>query len=278
MSMNFVIPNRHGDMLYGNLHVPEGAEQAPLCIIAHGFKGFKDWGMFPWMADTLMGQGIACIRFNFSLNGIGEARMTEFTALERFERNSISREIDDLHDIVDAVLHKRIASVGVDAGRLCVLGHSLGGGVAIVAAAEDERIRAVLSWAGVAKFDRWGPKFKKEWRKRGRMDILNARTGQLMPMGIGMLDDLEANPRRFDIPAAAAGLRRPLLLLHGEQDVSVPIDEARQVYAAADAEHTLLYTISATDHTFGSVHPFAGCTPALDEALLVSANWILDHV
>ena len=68
----FVHTNRYGDPLRGNVHLPEGDAPSPVLVICHGFKGFKDWGMFPFAADVLASRGISVLRFNFSLNGIGE--------------------------------------------------------------------------------------------------------------------------------------------------------------------------------------------------------------
>jgi uncharacterized protein len=272
-STDFNITNRHGDVIRGNIHSADANGHAPLAIICHGFKGFKDWGMFPHAADVLASRGITAIRFNFSLNGVGEDPLN-FTMLDRFERNTVSREIDDLGDLIDAVTTGDLAVPGTDCGKLAVIGHSLGAGVCIVKTLEDVRIRAAVSWAGVASFDRWGPKFKKQWREQGRMEILNQRTNQLMPMGIAMLNDLEENETRFDVCGAARELRRPLLLLHGEQDVSVPIEEGQRIREAADPSLTTMHSIPNADHTFGAVHPFAGSTPALEQLLELTSGWL----
>ena len=41
-------------------------------VVCHGFKGFKDWGFFPYLADCLAaGTGAMVISFNFSGSGIG---------------------------------------------------------------------------------------------------------------------------------------------------------------------------------------------------------------
>jgi uncharacterized protein len=274
INTEFAVTNRHGDVIRGNIHTAAVGESAPLLIICHGFKGFKDWGMFPFAAETLASRGISVLRFNFSLNGIDDDPLN-FTALDRFERNTATRELDDLDDVINAVQAGMLAVERTDHKKLVVLGHSLGGGISIVKTAEDQRIRAAVTWAGVSTFDRWGPKIKKQWRELGRMEILNARTNQLMPMDVSMLDDLEANSKRLDIVAAAARIRCPLLILHGDQDVSVPLEEGLRIFAAATADHKTMHVIPNTDHTFGAVHPFAGSTPALDSVLDLTATWVL---
>ncbi|MBR9974941.1 MAG: alpha/beta fold hydrolase [Bacteroidetes bacterium] len=269
MNTAFRIVNRHRDAIRCNLHLPPETAGAPIVLLCHGFKGFKDWGLFPYAAEHFALKGFVAIRFDFSLNGVEEVD-GEFTALERFARNTVGRELDDLDDLVNAVMEGDVVPDDCDRGRIMLVGHSLGGGVAIVHAAEDPRIAAVATWAGVADFMRWGKKTRAAWRKTGRLEIENTRTGQKMPMDVVMLDDLEANVARYDILAAAARLARPLLVLHGEQDVSVPLDEGRRIIAAADSSLSRMHVLPNTDHTFGARHPFEGSTTALKTVLTES--------
>ncbi|MBE0644574.1 MAG: dienelactone hydrolase family protein [Bacteroidetes bacterium] len=275
MSTSFHIVNRHRDLIRGDIHLPAEIENAPVVIICHGFKGFKDWGGFPYAAEHFALKGFVALRFNFSLNGIEDSFM-DFTALDRFAHNTISRELDDLGDLVDAITAGGLLSESCDTSQIGLVGHSLGGGIAIVYASEDERIGAVASWAGVADFMRWGKKTRAMWRKTGRLEIENARTGQMMPMDAGMLDDLESHITRFDIPAAAARMKQPLLILHGEQDVSVSIEEGRRIAVAADDSRSRFYPIPNTDHTFGIKHPFEGATPAFKTVLKQSVRAFRD--
>ncbi|MCB2204111.1 alpha/beta fold hydrolase [bacterium] len=269
----FIILNRHSDRIFGDVHLPEKAEGSPVVIICHGFKGFKGWGGFPWAAEHFALKGLTAVRFNFSLNGV-EEEFGQFTALDRFARNTISRELDDLADVVAGIREGKLIDAEIDRSRIAVIGHSLGGGVAIVHAAEDRNTRAVVSWAGVSNFDRWGKKTKEQWRREGKMEIQNARTGQMMPMDVVMLDDLDANQTRFDIPAAAARLESPLLVLHGQQDVSVPIEEGRRNAQAATHPQSRIIEIPNTDHTFGVKHPFEGPTASFRDVVEKTSSWL----
>ena len=275
MHTPFILLNRHSDRIFGDIHLPSHPDGAPVLLICHGFKGFKGWGGFPWAAEHFALKGFAAVRFNFSLNGV-EEEFGQFTALDRFARNTISRELDDLADVVDAISEGRLIEAPVDRSRIAVIGHSLGGGVAIVYASEDTRVSVAVTWAGVADFDRWGEKTKDLWRREGRMEIENARTGQMMPMDVVMLDDLEAHASRFDIPAAAARLSKPLLVLHGEQDVSVPIAEGRRNASASTHPRSSFVSIPNTDHTFGVRHPFEGPTPAFRTVVEKTSQWLWD--
>ncbi len=266
MSTPFHIVNRHRDLIRGDIHLPIEPDRAPVVIICHGFKGFKDWGGFPYAAEYFALKGFAAIRFNFSLNGVEDSFM-DFTALDRFARNTISRELDDLRDLVDAIVAGDLLPEECDTSRIALVGHSLGGGVVIVHASEDERIGSVASWAGVADFIRWGKKTCALWKETGRLEIQNARTGQLMPMDVSMLEDLEQNSARVDIPAAAARMKQQLLVVHGEQDVSVSLDEGKRIAASGDPSRTKLSVIPNADHTFGVKHPFEGATSQFKSVL-----------
>jgi dienelactone hydrolase len=271
----FTLPNRHGDLIRGDVHLPANTADAPIVVICHGFKGFKDWGMFPSVARYFAANGWVAIRFNFSLNGV-EEDVLDFTALENFARNTRSRELDDLDDILAATAAGMIVPTDSRGDAIALLGHSMGGGTVVVKASEDSRVQAVCAWGGVSHFDRWGPKIRRMWREQGVFEIRNARTGQMMPMYTDVLDDLEENAGRLDIIAAASRLRVPLLLVHGAQDVSVPLDEAKAVHAAAPASE--LYIVEGASHTFNSVHPFQGITPALQEAMKMSERWLSERL
>ena len=273
----FELPNTHGAPLRGDVFEPEtGLGPFPVVVVCHGFKGFKNWGFFPELGRRLAAAGFVAVTFNFSGSGIG-ADLENFTELDRFASDTLSKQIADLGNILDALTARRIGSERGDLHRLAVLGHSRGGAVAIVRAREDARVRAVVTWAGVSSVWRYTQRELAEWRRRGSLDFLNTRTQQLMRIDSTLLDDLEANRDRFDIPHAVAALDVPLLVIHGEQDVSVPVREAETLAAAAPGRCTLRI-IPATGHTFDAVHPWAGSAPGLDAAIAATIEWLQGHL
>lgn len=253
---------RAGDVIRGDVRIPEGPPPCSAIVVVHGFKGFKDWGFFPHTCDRLAAAGHAVVSFNMSHSGIGSSPL-DFTELDQFGRNTLSLELDDVRAVVEEVftgelLPRRPRSVAV-------LGHSRGGGQTVLAAAEDGRIAAIATWAAVSHFDRWTDETKGEWRDAGRIWVTNARTGQQMPLDVGLLEDFEAHSERLDILAAARCVSAPWLIVHGRNDLTVGMAEAHELAEVAQKGRLIL--VDGAGHTFEARHPFEESRPQLDRAL-----------
>ncbi len=262
-----------GDLIRGDVRMPEGPPPRSAIVVVHGFKGFKDWGFFPFTCDRLAAAGHAVVSFNMSHNGVGKLPL-EFTELERFGANTLSLELDEVLLIVDEVIAGDL--IPNRPRRVGIFGHSRGGGQAILAAGEDDRIEAIATWAAVSHFDRWTQETRDEWRAVGRIWIMNERTGQQMPLDVGLLEDFEANRERLDIPSAAAQLEMPWLIVHGRDDRTVPAEEGRALAAAG--RHGRLVLVGGAGHTFEARHPFEESTSQLDEALDATVSHFARHL
>lgn len=269
---DFELYNKDGDPIRGDVWGGAEARGKAAIVICHGFKGFKNWGFFPYTAERLAeGAGYPVVQFNFSGCGIGPD-LENFTELDKFERNTFSKELDDLKVVLDAAEAGELPGL-LPRARLGLLGHSRGGISTIVAAGEDPRVVALVTWNAIARVDRWSEDQKEEWRRTGRMEILNTRTGQTMPVGVALLEDAERNAEHLDLERAAARLEVPYLIIHGEDDESVSIADGERLAAAAPAEITRFERIKGGSHTFGAVHPFAGTTEQLERAIDLSVGW-----
>lgn len=273
----FVIETPSGHRIDGLVDLPDRPGERPTVVVAHGFKGFMEWGFFPHLAELLARRGFVVVRFNFSGSGQrpGEDRVSD---VEAFRHNSFSREQEDLRTVLEA-LDDEIAPGRVDLDRQGLLGHSRGGGAAVLAAGHPDlrdRFSALVTWAAVSTFDRVSPEDTERWRAEGELTVVNSRTGQELPMGLELLEDLEAHRDELDIPAAAARVAAPWLIVHGDADESVPCAESHQLEEAAESERARTVerqVIPGAGHTFGAVHPFAGPTPHLVQALNATQAW-----
>lgn len=258
----FTIPSAEGLAIDGNLDVPEGARS--LVVIVHGFKGFKDWGFFPWLAERLRGERSAVCRFNMSRSGIGD-RPESFDRLNLFADDTYTTQIDDLQRVV------RHCQARLDLPTFLV-GHSRGGGVALLAAPGVDHLGGVVTWSAIARADRWDEPAKAQWRRDGGMDIVNARTREVMRMSPRILDDYEAHREELDIPAAVSRLRQPILLLHGGRDESVPVEESLELARAGRDVSRVV--IANAGHTYNAIHPLIHEPAELRLAATLTARFI----
>ncbi|HYH45446.1 MAG TPA: prolyl oligopeptidase family serine peptidase, partial [Thermoanaerobaculia bacterium] len=155
--MSTTVPFTLGS-LHGLIDLPDEPGERPAVVVCHGFKGFLDWGFFPYLAALLADRGFVVIRFNLSGAGMlpGDDLVTEPDA---FRANTHGRELADLLAVM-AATGETLAPGRVDRTRLGLFGHSRGGGNAVLAAAR-EPIRALVTWASVATFDRYTPEQKE---------------------------------------------------------------------------------------------------------------------
>jgi uncharacterized protein len=239
-------------------------------LLLHGFKGFKDWGMFPPLSQRLAQAGFTVVSPNLSGSGVDDAG--DFSLPERFGHNTFSAELEDVRRVTDALMTGRL---GVPIpSSLGLVGHSRGGGIAVLYAARDSRVRTLVTWAAISSVERWPTPQRTSWRAAGRTDIQNARTGQVLPLYTDVLDDIEQNASGLDIAAAADRLAVPWLIVHGTEDESVRFAEAETLKAASLRPDTRLLPIEAAGHTFGAVHPWRSPTPELDTVFDATLAWL----
>ena len=247
------------------------------CIVyVHGFKGFKDWGFVPYIGDYLSGKGFLVLTFNFSHNGIGD-NPTEFTEMKKFAQNTFSREIRELCEVIDAVYGGVFGPVKNP--PIGILGHSRGGGIALLTNACRRNVAATAVWSSVKTLNRYSDDQKRKWRADSYLEVVNARTGQVMNLNVSLLDDLEMHhDELLNVEKAVRNMQRPLLVVHGENDESVPADEGKQIHQWCGSSDKYLMLVPETGHTFDAVHPFTGSNAKLDSVLEKTAWFFEKHL
>lgn len=232
-----------------------GENPVPVLIFLHGFKGFKDWGHFPLIAEYLTRAGFAVVRVNFSHNGTTPDQLTEFADLEAFAKNTFSMELSDVAVVIDDIFWRGGTELNCDPSRLGIIGHSRGGGIALLSAHHDRRVKAVATWGSVCDFEpRVNPPDVIEWKKNKVMYVENARTNQQMPINFTFREDFYKNRKKLSIPHAVNHMPVPQLIIHGTADESVSIAEAEKLNSWNLLAQ--LVEIPGANHTFGGKHPW----------------------
>jgi len=246
--------SRHGGVIRGRALL---SPEAMTCvIICHGFKGFSKWGFFPHLTRQIALAGFHAISFNFAGSGIGPDGKT-FTDFAGFEQNSYTRELDDLAT-VEAEARRR----GWLGARYGLVGHSRGGGIAVLHAAQSDRLGALVTWSAIADVGRWPSDELRRWRERGYTEVENSRTKQIFRLGRTMLDEVEQlRDTRLNIVAAAARVRAPWLIVHGTEDETVSFGDAERLRAAAAPGVATFLPVEGAGHTYGAAHPMSDPPP-----------------
>lgn len=244
----------------------DNEKPSPLVIFVHGFKGFMNWGGFPYFTTRLSEYGYSVLSFDFSMNGVSSQTPADFSRLDLFAENTISAELSELKLILDHFFENS-EKYKIDKDRICLIGHSRGGGTAILGASEDSRIKVLITLAAVSTFDRYTDSQKKKWYEKGFIEIPNSRTGQIMKMNSSFLKDIELNSSRLNIMQAIGRLNIPVLLIHGKEDLAVKYTEALELFESSEKSGTELYIIENTGHTFGIEHPFKGTTEPFENVI-----------
>jgi hypothetical protein len=159
--------------------------------------------------------------------------------------------------------------------RIHLMGHSRGGGIALLNGA-DERVSSVITLAAISSV---ASRFSDEkmlaaWKETGVRYIKNERTKQDMPHYYSQYLDFVEFKEELDIEKACKNLNKPNLVIHGDKDTSVSMDEGVEI---AQWTNSPLYTIENTDHVFGSSHPWkqSELPEALEEVITIVSTFIL---
>jgi dienelactone hydrolase len=273
----FQLTGSDGGPIRGEVRTAGMTRDRPAVVICHGFKGFKDWGMFPQLAARIAHAGLTAVTFNFSGSGVGEDGES-FSEPSRFAHDTYTRQLDDLSAVLRALKEARLVAGTQSPGKIGLFGHSRGGGVAVLMTARDPDIQALVTWASISTVRRWDPEIVKKWRAEGKLDVVNARTGQVLPLSTDILDDIDRHASgALNIPAAAARITVPWLIIHGDSDEAVSLDDAKVLHKGS-GERAKLHVIRGGGHTFGARHPWQGTTAELDEAMDATLSWLVKNL
>lgn len=194
------------------LHVPEGEARVPCVVACHGLHASKDSDKYLLLGEALPAAGLALARFDFRGCGESTGREDETTVATRIE------DVEAVLGLVDA--HPRL-----DAGRLGLLGSSLGGFVALFVAARRPGT-PVVTWNAPASLTELANDDLEESRNLG------------IPFALEFM--------RGNYALAPSGVARHLIV-HADADDVVGLEHGTQLHDQA-AEPCELLIIEGGDH------------------------------
>lgn len=207
-------PGAQGAHLSGRLERPLGQPPRAYALFAHCFTCGKDLRAAREISRALTEEGFGVLRFDFT--GLGESA-GDFA------------DTDFAGNVADLVAAARWLETEHTAPSL-LIGHSLGGAAAIVAATELPSVQAVATIGAPSTTEHLADSLKAQapaLEQEASAEV--AIAGRAFRIGKKLVDDLAADRVRD----AAKALRRPFLVLHAPGDEIVGIDHARRLFEAA---------------------------------------------
>ncbi|WP_425407712.1 alpha/beta fold hydrolase [Hyphococcus sp.] len=216
-----------GEKLAAALELPSGDPKA-FALFAHCFSCSKDIKAAREIARGLRAQGFAVLRFDFT--GLGGSEGD-------FANTNFSSNVEDLVSAAD-YLRDEFEAPSI------LIGHSLGGAAAIVAAGRIPEVKGVATIGAPAEADHVAMQIgeqREEIEKNGFATVSLA--GRPFTIKRQFLEDLE----RQDVLTCAEKLKKPLLLLHAPLDATVGVDNASRIFAAAKHPKSFI-SLDSADH------------------------------
>ena len=220
-------PGHGGHILAARLDMPQGPHLGT-ALFAHCFTCSKDIPAARRIAARLAAMGLAVLRFAFT--GLGHSE-------GEFENTDFTSTVGDL-----VAAAQYLSGRGMAPGLL--IGHSLGGAAVLMAAADIPSAKAVVTLGAPAdpghvieNFDDALPRIKAQ----GVAEVnLGGRPFRIAQSFIEDVSQARLLP-------AIHGLKRALLVMHAPRDTVVGIENATQIFMAAQHPKSFV-TLDDADH------------------------------
>ncbi len=265
------IPGSDGQPILGDTHLPPKATPVVgVILIAHGFRGYKDYGILPGIAHAAAKHGLIAHRFNFSHSGMSN-RVETFERPDLFEKDTWARQVFDLRAVALAVEHGELPDraskddPATDKLPQVWLGHSRGGVTALLTAARafaphsypkigpTPKPAGVVAIASPHRAIFISDEERHALRTHGFLERPSLRTRQMLRIGRDWLHEIESQPDAFDPILAAKRVKCPLLFVYGDADDTVKLEAGEQLAAAS--AHADLRVIAGATHVFNTSNP-----------------------
>jgi alpha/beta superfamily hydrolase len=241
--------NARGDTLVGVLHHPARNGMHGAAILCHGMESDKSSEKLIFLSRALAQAGVAALRFDFSF--VGESS-------GKFQDLADNGEVDDLRAAYDRMQERY-------PGKIAILGSSMSGTVALLFAAQQPQVAALATLAAPLRPEDFPkrmltPAELQQWCAQGYIFYHRHR------LNVTMLEDLD----RIDVVAAATKVRCPALILHGDADEVVPVEEAHELYGCLMSSKRLSI-LTGADHRLSD-------PTMMRQAMAEALDWLTEHV
>ena len=244
--------NSRGSKLVAILSNPSGQKDAPIFILCHGHGSSKNSQTFLSLKEKLGQAGISTLRFDFFGHGESEGSFEDFTA---------TQAIADTTTAVTFLKTEGYSKIGL-------VGSSLGAFASILVGAKLPGIVAVALKSPTLDLTIWKSrmidKFGKNWE---RVKSIEYKTSNIQAsLSEARLDAIVRDATQYDIFETARNVKAPTLIVHGENDETVPVEISKKIAAAMP--NCTLTIIKGADHEYTTNNTFDEMIDAIVQFLI----------
>lgn len=245
MSEKIYFENSKGLRLCGVLSNPTLDTNSPLVILCHGLSTNKESSTYVRLEQMLNGEELSTFRFDFFGHGESEGE---------FENITISEAVDDIQSAIKFLKTKGFSKLGL-------VGASFGGMSSIIAASTSNDLFVLILKSPVSDYLeveklRKTPPEMEEWETKGVILHKNNK------LNYSFVEDFENN----NAYEAAQRIKIPTLIVHGDEDKTVPIQQSKKL--TETIQNSTLEIVTGADHKYTNPKYF-------DHMLNLISNFIL---
>jgi putative redox protein len=202
--------NHLGEKLAATLHFPKSPNGVGV-VLGHCFTCSRHTGILRQLAGELSREGFVALRFDFSGNGQSQGT---------FDESTYSKQITEMQTAVDIIADRGAKWIGL-------AGHSMGGLIAFLTAAQTDSVKAVSALASRLTGIRAIDFLSREQR------VALKRTGEVFFSSRGrslkLTEKFFADSGSFDPIDLLKAFKKPMMVVHGDMDEIIPVEEAYRV-------------------------------------------------
>lgn len=238
MKEKIFFKNSKGKKLWGILSNPTSQREKPIIILCHGFSTSKDGRTYVRLEQILNEYGLSTFRFDFFGHGESEGKFDEITT---------SEAADDVQNAIKFLKESGYKKIGL-------VGSSFGGMASIIAASKTDDVYVLALKSPVSDYigmslARHNEQEIKNWKEKGYIDITGV-DDEKRKLNYSFYKDAE----RINGYDAAKKIKIPTLIVHGDRDETVPIEQSKRT--ASLIENCRLEIIEGGDHKYSRKEHF----------------------
>ena len=254
------------DIFYNN----DNKQKIPFVLLLHGFRAFSSWGFFPYIASKFAENNFIAGCLDFSLNTLSNKEKQWFD-MNKFRKNTVTQMITEAKMLVEK-LNDFDEIKNKWNGEIYLLGHSLGGALAIAVADKvnnkNKIIKKIATICSISDIDIYNIKQKEKWEELGYKEFLDGNTGQNIILDVSFLRDRLTYTGEKSLGAMISRLDIPTYFIHTEADATVS-PKSLEIISSSFTNKKLLKTelVPKANHSLNCEHPFRETNPALEHII-----------